>query len=146
MNTCRKCGTAVRPDACWCPVCGTNLSERMAAPEGEKEWFEMSAAEFGAGAGRLGDVKAATSGTTMWTGPLKAILWLIFIGFCIAGFVLCISIAERGGEALSILPLIGLPLAGFFTVAIGMILIGVAEDLRICAKNSQKMVEQLNKK
>ena len=99
--------------------------------------------------------KAADGKGGGWIAFLRVFLWIWFALLCLAGVALCISAfyaasqTRRGGEEMilaGIGSLVGCVLMAFLSVAGGMVALDAAANIKRCASNSARILEELQKK
>ena len=146
MSMCVRCGAEVPQGKRWCPQCGEDQFAAQQPVQPDPMMNPVTPPPPAYGARGRGYVRPTTTGANGWTTPMKILLWIVFALFCIAGLMTFIRAADADEAGIGFVMFLISVIVGYFMVAGGMIMLNAAEDLRVCAKNTEKLVDLIQDK
>lgn len=142
MVICSKCGKSVEGNVAFCRECGAPLKPAAPQRPTPPPVYANPTVPYPP---QPAYAPASKTGKGMgWIVFLRVILWVIFAAFVIIGFALGVEIMDWE-PGIGLLYIFGGILAGFLTVASGMVALNNATNLRTIANNTAKTVDLLQK-
>lgn len=157
MIVCPVCGQHINGDEAFCSYCGASIKAKETQENAQPQSApQPQAANFYANPSYAAPVYpqqpvmpsyefSGKTGKGMgWIVFLRVILWIVFAGIVIAGFVCGIEMIDHHYRALyGMLCIAGSILTALIVVAGGMVALNNATNLRSIAMNTAKTVELL---